>query len=151
MKKGFHSWFHFFPSGEWGPSHRLQGTSHLHALLCTSWMKHHACPERFLTVTTIPVDPEVLGSSVKQAWKKTTSCFFPGLHLIWVCVSFKPEVVVCLTMPPLQAGEMGPSGVVPAGASLFQDLLSCLGCHFLSSLHGVNFPPLLQWCSWAFF
>lgn len=40
-------------------------------------------------------------------------------------------------------------GAVPSGASLSQDFLSCLSHHFLSLLHGVNSPPLLQCCLWA--
>ena len=106
-EKNFHSWLHFFLSGEWGSVHRLQGISYLHALLWTSWMQHHS---RWLPiVATIPTDSEALGIS-KASTKENTLLSSPRSDTsLQLCTFFKSEVTVCLTIPLLQTGGMGPS------------------------------------------
>lgn len=107
-KESFHSWLHFFLSGEWGSFHRLQAISYLRALLWTSWMQH---PSRWLpTVATIPTDSEVPGIISKTNTKEDTLLSSPWSDTsLPLCASSKPKVIVCLTMPPLQAGGMEPS------------------------------------------
>lgn len=61
-------------------------------------------------MATIPTDSEALGIIGKASTKEDTLLSSPRRDTsLQLCAFFKPEVTVCLTMPLLQAGGMGPS------------------------------------------
>lgn len=109
----------------------------------TPWHLPSSCPALYLlnvwpewlpTVAAIPIDPEVLGSSVKQAWKKTTSCLFPGVT---------PHSGVCL---PPNLELLCPLSCFPRRLVERDSVRSCT-----SRCFSVPGPSILPWLSFPEF